>query len=174
MRKEDYNKIKSYEHYEEGSWQKKIYDENFIDFQMYLDKYADHFKLDNWFYFIGKFVKPLFDGTPYSIYRDFLYIAKPSFNPDLEKLKLAWGILKDDNRFDEELKQFFAFMCACDFLDNEWKISFEDFLRIENWMHPWYHEDLENMKPILEIIEYERSIVFLKAYLAVAPWLNRH
>lgn len=173
MRKEDFEKVKNYKDAPEGTWQKKLHDEYFLGLEAYLLKYGSEIKLDKWEYFTSKFVKPLFNGAPYSEYQNFLYQAKPSFYPDPVKLKIAWDLLKNDNRFDEELKRFFAFMIACDFLDKEWHISFERFLSIDNWMHPWYHEEYENNVSIVAILQYKYGVRFLKSQLVSAPWLNR-
>ncbi|MDR0661370.1 MAG: hypothetical protein LBG19_11420 [Prevotellaceae bacterium] len=173
MRKEDYKEIKNYKDEPEGSVNKRIYDRYFLPFQEYLKKYySDDKRLDRWKYFTDKFVKPLFDGTPYRNYRDFLYQATPPFCPDPEKLEIAWELLKDDARFDEELKQFFAFMCACGFLE-DWHITFEQFLRISNWMHPWYEEECERKESILEVLNHNYGVTYLKSLLAGAPWLKR-
>ena len=173
MKKDEYLKIERYKVEPEGSINKRIYDRYYIPFQEYLKKYyRDTDLLKRWIYFSNKFVKPLFDGTSYNQYNDFLHQAKPCFKPDIYKLKEAWEILKNDDRFDKELKQFFAFICSCSFLDEEWNITFEEFLRIENWMHPWYREEYDNMKPILDILQYQYGFNYLKMLLSGAPWLK--
>lgn len=169
MRKEERDKIVLYKDYPEGSYQKHLYDENFLPLKDYIYKYYKDKSMDRWMMWINKFVYPLFNESERENYYQFLYKAKPSFYPEFTKLKEIWPKISLDNRFDNELKHFFAFLYTCGFFNT---VNFEDWLNSNNWLHPWYNEPYENNESILEILKYNYGIKYIKLLLIDMPWLN--
>lgn len=155
---------KKYGNYPEGSGEKKAYDMFFLDFQDYLSKYYSKPDLSRWRYINQKFVLPLFDGTNWEDYWNFLHTVKPKFAPNENKKNDFWLQIKDDTRFSLELKYFFAFLYSIDFYK---ELSFEEWLKISNWIHPWYKDENENEKSIAELLSYDYSENFIKAKLAM-------
>lgn len=153
------NDVEIYKNHPEGSPQRTLYDKYFLDFQDYLNKYYSFSDLSRWNYINEKFVIPLFDGTAWEDYWNFLCQAKPNFTPNETKKNEFWNRIKDDLRFDIELKQFFTFLYSIDFFKD---LSFEQWLNAKNWMHPWYVDENENSKSILELIELANSENYLK------------
>ena len=78
------NKIeaKKYQDYPEGSGGKKMY-----------DKYYKITDLSRWDYINSKFVLPLFDGTTWKDYLNFLSKVKPKFLPDENKKNEFWILI---------------------------------------------------------------------------------
>jgi hypothetical protein len=159
------NKIeaKKYQDYPEGSGGKKMYDKYYLPFQEYLDKYYKITDLSRWDYINSKFVLPLFDGTTWKDYLNFLSKVKPKFLPDENKKNEFWLQVKNDVRFSLELKHFFSFLYSVNFYKS---LSFEEWLNASNWMHPWYTSGDENLKSILELLKYNHSENYLKVILS--------
>ncbi len=158
-----------YKDYPEGSLSKRTYDRFFIPFRDFLVKYYKDVDLKRWDYINSKFVSPLFDGTPAQKYQDDLRQIKPSFFPDASKCQEFWQLIKDDLRFDTDLKQFFSFLYAIDFYQDK---TFEEWLKIDYWNHPWYSEESENRQPIVEILNLPYGLNYLKSGLAELSVFN--
>lgn len=160
------NKIeaKKYENYPEGSGGRKTYDMFYLTFQDYLIKYYKIPDLSRWDYINSKFITPMFDGTSWKDYWEFLNKAKPAFVPEENKKNEFWKQIKEDTRFCIELKRFFTFLYSVGFYE---RLSFEEWLNSTNWMHPWYEDESENMKTITELLKYDCSENFIKEKLAV-------
>ena len=155
--------VEKYKDYPDDSPYKALYDIYHLPFDAYLEKYYQNPDLNRWDYINSKFVNPLFDGTSWEDYRCFLNKAKPNFLPIEIKVKEFWKIVKDDDRFSDELKQFFAFLYSINFYR---ELSFEEWIKIDYWRHPWYKDPNEENKTILELITYKYSENYLKAQLA--------
>jgi hypothetical protein len=139
------------------------YDFYNLPFQDYLDKYYKNPDLTDWKYINQKFVIPLFDGTNWADYTNFLYQVKPSFTPVESRKNDFWKNIINDNRFSKELKYFFSFLYSISFFR---ELSFEEWLKATNWMHPWYTAENENVKSITELIKYKHSENYLKILLS--------
>lgn len=163
MTPEQINIILKYKDYPEGSLSKKSYDSVFMSFQDYLNKYYVNNDLKQWKYINSKFVTPLFDGTKWEDYYGFLYKVKPNFVPVENRVKQIWEVIKNDTRFDYELKHFFTFLYSINFFR---EFSFEEWLNINNWSHPWFENEQDKEKSILEILKYNHSENYLKEQLA--------
>ncbi|MEM6319983.1 MAG: hypothetical protein AAF960_20085 [Bacteroidota bacterium] len=161
--------MKYYKKSPENSLFRKIYDYYILSFQEYLDKYYKNANLKRWKYLLNKFVHPPFDKSKRGAYMDYLFQVKPHFSPDFDKWDAFWENIKNDNRFDEELKKFFTFLHASGFYKD---VSFEDWLHINNWNHPWYKNEDEELKTVNEILSYVHGLDYLKILLADMPWLT--
>lgn len=151
-----------YKDYPDGSLSKKTYDSFFMPFREFLEKYYQQPDLSRWDYCNKKFVTPLFDGTSFDEYQAELQKIKPAFSPSQQKL-LKFCSKMDDLKFDFELKRFFAFLYSINFYGN---ISFEEWLKINNWNHPWYVDNDSILKPIEEILRHPFGVNYLKVALA--------
>jgi hypothetical protein len=170
MREEDKTRIRAYESYPEGSYQKHLYDEYFLPKEEYIRKYYKNYDQNRWNKWMDNIVYPAFDKQRRDIYLNFLYKIKPSFVVNFNKLDMFWDKIKNDDRFDTELKYFFSFLCSTGFFND---ISFDSWLNLKNWQHPWYNEYEPNVSSILEIINYDYGINYLKVMLLDMPWLNK-
>lgn len=157
----DKNNYIQFKDYPEGSGGRKIYDKFNLSFQDYLNKYYLDNDLTYWGYINQKFITPLFDSTSWNHYLLFLHKAKPGFLPKKEKAEFLFDRLKNDNRFDQDIKHFFCFLYSIDFFD---ALTFEEWVNVGYWPRPWSIEN-EGMS-IIEILSYENSINFLKERLS--------
>ena len=153
-----------FRNYPEGSGGKKNYDKYFLDFQEYLNNYFKYPDLSRWHYINMKFVNPLFDGSDWESYMLFLYQVKPSFFPDREKKQIFWSQINNDDRFSLDIKYFFTFLYTINFCRN---LSFEEWINIKNWEHPWYEDEMKEAKSIIELLKYNYSENYLKVHLAI-------
>ncbi|MFO0478739.1 MAG: hypothetical protein ACK50L_08215 [Bacteroidota bacterium] len=152
-----------YINYPEGSLSKRTYDSFFMPFDEFLIKYYKNPDLKRWYYINDKFVNPLFDGTSWENYQDFLSKVKPQFVPIESKIQPFFYVIKNDERFDKELKFFFNFLYSINFYG---EFSFEEWLNIKNWMHPWFEDEQNVEKSIIEILKNEYSENYLKEQFA--------
>jgi hypothetical protein len=152
-----------YKNYPEGSGGKKTYDMFYLPFQDYLYKYYKNPDLTRWNYINSKFVTPQFDGTTWVDYIKILGKIKSSFLPVESKRNEFWAGIQNDSRFSVELKQFFTFLFSIGFFR---EMSFEQWLNVSNWMHPWFDDGNKNIKAISELIRYEYSENYIKTRLA--------
>jgi len=156
------NDVINYKDYPEGSQGKKYYDSVYLPIQEYLVKYYKDIDLSRWNYIKEKFIDPLFDLSKNELYLDFLKSTKPNFFPDKEKLDFFWKIIKEDNRFDLELKKFFAFLYAIGFYRD---LNFDEWLNVNYWSHPW-NKEFEDDYTILQLLDYKHSDNYLKERFA--------
>jgi hypothetical protein len=152
-----------YRDYPDGSPHKMSYDFYHLPFQDYLDKYYKNPDLSRWEYIYQKFIMPLFDGTDWADYTNFLYHVKPSFAPVEDRKNDFWELVISDDRFSKELKCFFSFLYSINFFR---ELSFEEWLKSNNWMHPWYNSEVENVKSISELLKYQHSENYIKILLS--------
>jgi hypothetical protein len=155
--------VEIYKNHPDGSPSKALYDLYNMDFQEYLNKYYKDPDLSRWDYINQKFITPLFDGTRWEDYWNFLYQVKPKFAPNELRKNDFWNQIKNTTEFTNELKQFFTFLYSIEFFRD---LSFEEWLNTKNWNHPWYQDESTNMKSITELLKYDYSENFLKEQLA--------
>jgi hypothetical protein len=163
MKLNQYHEALKFKNYPEGSLSKQFYDSVSMSFEKYVNKYYKVTNLSGWDYVTSKFVKPLFDGTDWDNYNEFLVKAKPDFSVDKLKLFSFWEIIKNDNRFSIEIKQFFTFLYSISFFR---ELTFEEWLIIDYWSHPWFNNQPNDDKSIMQILEYEYSENYLKKRLS--------
>lgn len=155
------NNYIQFKDYPEGSGGRKIYDKFSLSFQDYLNKYYLDNDLAYWNYINQKFVIPLFDSTSWNDYLHFLHRAKPNFLPNKEKAESLFDQIKNDSRFNKDIKYFFCFLYSIEFFDN---LTFEEWINVNHWSHPRTFEN--GGKSIVEILSYKNSINFLKERLS--------
>lgn len=156
--------IDKYRDYPEGSNSKKLYDYYSLSFEEFLIKYYKKPDLIRWKYIYDKFVNPIFTYENESEYKSFLKQAKPNFSVSIIKAHEFYEIIKNDNRFDAELKYFFSFLYSINFFR---ELTFENWLETNYWNHPWHHENDSNLLPIILIIKHEYGLNFLKDQLSM-------
>lgn len=155
----------------EGSVDKQFYDFQTQSFADYLAKYYNNsIILRGWDEWLQEFVYPAFNKSKWYDYQAYLNKIKPPFAPDYEKLHEFWEEIKNDPRFDDELKYFFSFLYSCGFFKN---VDFESWLRMKEWKHPWRKNAPEDTKTIQEILTFRYGINYLKVLLLSMPWMSR-
>ncbi len=122
---------------------------------------------NRWFF---KYVYPVFDLKKREEYYINLKKQQAPFYPKYWIAEKFYNSIKNDNRFDEELKLFFSFLYSCGFF-MENIITFEDWLRMKNWINPSNLNITENS--ILEILNQPNGSDFLKSQLRWLPFVNR-
>ena len=122
---------------------------------------------NRWFF---KYVYPVFDLKKREEYYVNLKKQQAPFYPKYWIAEKFYNSIKNDNRFDEELKLFFSFLYSCGFF-MENIITFEDWLRMKNWINPSNLNITENS--ILEILNQPNGSDFLKSQLRWLPFVNR-
>jgi hypothetical protein len=126
--------------------------------------------LKEWNRWFNKFVHPVFEIEERESYFDKIKRLQTPFYPKYWVAEQFYTKLKDDNRFDSELKEFFAFLYSCGFfMDNI--ISFEEWLSMKCWQNP-LNESFES-ETILELLNKDNGIQELKQILRWLPFINR-
>ena len=125
------------------------------------------FEWERWFL---KYIKPVFTDKEINEYYEFIKKIQTPFYPKNWVAKKFYEKIKNDNRFDEELKLFFSFLYSCGFF-MENIITFEEWLTMKNWINP-NNKKIED-KTILEILNEPNGINFLKSKFRWLPFLNR-
>jgi hypothetical protein len=126
--------------------------------------------LSEWNRWFRKFVKPVFTSNGRTEYFNLLKEYQTPFYPKYWVAEKFYTRIKNDPRFDEELKLFFAFLYSCDFF-MENIITFDDWLKMPNWYTP--HLENAEEKTILEILKEPNGHYILKNKLRWIPFLNR-
>lgn len=101
------SEVEKFRNYPEGSGGRKIFDYYNLSFEDYLLKYYSNPDLSNWNTIFKTFVQPIFSGEDTSKYLLKLERIKPGFSPNIEQAKTYYNLIKEDERFDKELKMFF-------------------------------------------------------------------
>ena len=131
----------------------------------------DAIDLTSWDRFVVKYVNPVFSsGTALEDYYEFLQKMKPNFYPKSWVAVKFYNRIKEDERFDDELKRFFAFLYSCGFF-MEHIITFEEWLNMSNWENP--NSADQHSQTILEILWKENGVAYLKSTLRWLPFLNQ-
>jgi len=126
--------------------------------------------LTEWNRWFNKFVHPVFEIEEREIYFDRIKRLRTPFYPKYWVAEKFYTKIKDDNRFDNELKEFFAFLYSCGFfMDNI--ISFDEWLNMKSWENP-SNESFES-ETILELLNKDKGIQEFKQRLRWLPFINR-
>lgn len=126
--------------------------------------------LTEWNRWFNKFVHPVFEIQEREEYVAKIKRLQTPFYPKYWVAEKFYSKIKDDKRFDNELKEFFAFLYSCGFfMDNI--ISFEEWLNMKNWENP-SNKSFE-IETILEILSRHNGQQELKQRLRWLPFLNR-
>lgn len=128
--------------------------------------------LTEWHKWFVKYVLPVFKSQGRDEYFDFLKRVKPPFYPKFWVAERFYEKIKEDNRFDEELKMFFSFLYSCGFF-MEYIIDYEDWLLAHNWENPDLSDTIEPKESIIEILNKPDGSNLLKSKLRWFPFLNR-
>ncbi|WP_369049348.1 hypothetical protein [Tenacibaculum sp. UWU-22] len=129
---------------------------------------SDQQEWNRWY---EKFVQPIFVPSEHeSYYAKIKRLQTPFFPKYWIAEKFYNKKVKDDNRFDDELKKYFSFLYSCGFfMDNI--LTFEEWLNVKNWENP-SNENI-NSESILEILQKDGGVYELKRRLRWLPFLNR-
>ncbi|EKT4552040.1 hypothetical protein [Flavobacterium psychrophilum] len=115
-----------------------------------------------------RYIQPLFNENPEE-YFEFLKKKQAPFYPNSKIARKFYEKIKNDSRFDTELKQFFSFLYSCGFF-KENVICFEEWIEMKNWINPssnYYEES------ILEMLEKSDGKELLKEKIRWLPFLER-
>ncbi len=128
---------------------------------------VDLVEWNRWFL---KYVNPVFDSKMRDEYYENLKKQQSPFYPKYWIAEKFYTKIRDDNRFDEELKLFFSFLYSCGFF-MEYIITFEEWVQMKNWINP----SNQNIKEesILEILNQSNGTEILKSQLRWFPFINR-
>jgi hypothetical protein len=160
MNKDELDKFKNYP---EGSGGKKIYDQFTMPFPFFLAKYYKGNEPENWSYIYKKFIAPLFNNDERDSYIDFLQKAKPRFIPDMEKALAFFKEISLDKPFSDDVKKFFSFLFSINFFRD---LTFNEWLSVKYWRHPWHKESDDSLLSLNEIIQFENAENYLKEQLS--------
>jgi len=132
--------------------------------------FEENIDLTEWNRWFNKFVIPLFVEEGREEYYSRLKKMQAPFHPKHWVAEKFYSSIKDDLRFDNQLKLFFSFLYSCGFF-MENLITFEDWLGMENWWRPTSNDQDEPI--ILSVLEEPNGINLLKSKLRWLPFLNR-
>jgi hypothetical protein len=121
---------------------------------------------DRWF---AKYVEPIFLSNQREEYYEKIKQIQTPFYPKYWVAEKFYNRLRDDNRFDEQLKKYFSFLYSCGFF-MEFIITFEEWLNMSNWENPNSNEI--KSETILEIIKKDNGVNILKNRLRWLPFLS--
>ncbi|WP_149244336.1 hypothetical protein [Dyadobacter sp. 32] len=130
----------------------------------------NNINLTEWQIWFTKFVTPLFEVEGREGYFEYLKKKQTPFYPRYWVAEKFYETIKNDNRFDEELKMFFSFLYSCGFF-MENVITFDEWIKMKNWVNP-SNSSLTD-ETILEIIEKPNGVATLKSKLRWFPFLHR-
>lgn len=145
------------------------YKHNFKMPQDYKSSGAGKADLTEWNRWFMKFVKPVYIPTERENYYEKIKQLQTPFYPKYWIAEKFYDKLKNDDRFDEELKMFFSFLYSCGFF-MDYIISFEEWLQMNNWENP---NSEATEQTILKILNMPNGIELLKQKLRWIPYLNR-
>ncbi len=127
-------------------------------------------EIAEWNHWFQKYVLPVFDFNHRDEYYEKLKIIQPPFYPKFWIAEKFYEKIKNDSRFDEELKLFFAFLYSCGFF-MEFIISFEEWISMPNWINPANPSIIE--ESILLTLNQPNGLKYLKSRLRWLPYINR-
>jgi hypothetical protein len=155
-----------YRDFEEGSWQKHLFDLKNLPFKEYLLKYHSFIE-PKWNQWIMKFIDPAYDIVRHDeMIRNFGYKSIDKHN--FEKQLQFYNELKKDNRLDEDFRKFIGFMAGNHFFD---KVN----MNVEEWFNSYYWtNDLKKHNlNINEILNLPNGLNYLKSSLIELNWWKR-
>ena len=127
-------------------------------------------RLSEWNRWFEKFVRPIFISEERENYYAKLQKFQAPFYPKYWIAEKFYIKIKNDDRFDDELKMYFSFLYSCGFF-MEYVIEFEEWLEMGNWEKPFQQEELTIT--IMEILKLPNGINLLKEKLRWLPFINR-
>lgn len=128
--------------------------------------------LTEWHRWFEKYVSPVFSTENKDEYFERLKRIQAPFYPKFWVAQKFYEKIRNDNRFDDELKQFFSFLYSCGFF-MEFVIDFNEWLQIRNWENPSLQELDIKKESIIELLDKPGGISILKQKLRWLPFLNR-
>ena len=123
-----------------------------------------------WNKWFAKYVKPVFEVEERDKYYQKIKEIQTPFYPKFWIAEKFYDTIKNDDRFDEELKLFFSFLYSCGFF-MENIITFEQWLDVRNWENP--NIPNENTTTILELLSMPNGINLLKERLRWLDFINQ-
>lgn len=126
--------------------------------------------LSEWNKWFTKYVQPVFEFEKRESYYDMIKRMQTPFYPKYWVAERFYEKIKNDSRFDDQLKKYFSFLYSCGFfMDNV--ITFDEWINIKNWENPLGGNDTS--ETILEILKKPYGLEELKQKLRWVPFLNR-
>jgi hypothetical protein len=126
--------------------------------------------LSEWNKWFKKYVEPVFIADEREYYYERIKQLQTPFYPKYWIAEKFYETIKDDNRFDEELKRYFAFLYSCGFF-MEHIITFEEWINMNNWENPSSSEKIS--EKILDVLNKNEGVSILKNQLRWLPFLNQ-
>ncbi|MBO6533487.1 MAG: hypothetical protein JJ885_07955 [Muricauda sp.] len=130
----------------------------------------DKIDLLEWKKWFSKYVEPIFVPSNRDNYYDKIKNMQTPFYPKYWIAERFYDKIKNDTRFDDELKKYFAFLYSCGFF-MDYVITFEEWLNLKNWENPFGSN--QNSETILEILKKPNGEDELKQKLRWFPFVNR-
>jgi hypothetical protein len=132
----------------------------------------ENIDLAEWNRWFDNYVKPVFQIEGRELYYEFLKKKQTPFYPKFWIAEKFYDKIKNDNRFDDELNRFFAFLYSCGFF-MEYITTFEDWIQMKNWDNPNLIATDNNQESIVQILKKPNGISRLKERFRWLPFLSR-
>ncbi len=126
--------------------------------------------LSDWKRWFLKYVQPVFISEGRDDYYTKLKELQAPFYPKFWIAEKFYNTIKNDERFDEELKLFFSFLYSCGFF-MENIITFEQWLNMTNWENP--ASTNSKSESIIEILKRVDGLNELKTKCRWIVFVNR-
>lgn len=133
---------------------------------------SENINLVEWHRWFNNYVMPIYKFEDRDEYYEKLKRLQAPFYPKFWIAEKFYEKIRNDDRFDVELKLFFSFLFSCGFF-MEYIIDFDDWLQMRNWENPNLTKLDNDNQSIIEIINRPNGSSVLKNKLRWLPFLNR-
>ncbi len=166
---EEQKEALKYKDYPENSGGKAIYDMYFLPFQEYLNKYYTNPDLTGWERWKNKYITPAFDeNRHYEMIKNFGYADKKFY--DFDAQNKFYEQLKNDERIDDDIKQFIGFLAGTGFF-KKYNLTLDQWFAMKNWANPYVPN--EKGMTINEILNYKYGNNLLRTNLPILNYWRR-
>ncbi|MFN8353086.1 MAG: hypothetical protein U0Y10_01455 [Spirosomataceae bacterium] len=167
-----YTTIKSYKDAPEGSSHKKIYDSVYMDIELYIKKYYLNYDASRWNkYWRDDILSKIFDETKQDELRKYFGLEGKGKFLDFDRMLVFYNEIKDDPRFEDDIKRFFAFLAGDGYFESK-GIAYEEFLNARDLNHPQKtHNDLK-YPTLNELSKIEGGQNYIREQLPSMGWLK--
>ena len=167
---DDLEEVKKFKDYPEGSLQKQMYDNVFLTFVEYLEKYHSHNNIAEWTNWMSRYVTPAFNKASRSeMIKNFGYASLEMY--DFNQMEMVYLKISEDKRLSKDIRMFIGFLAGAGFF-NKHKLTIEEWLMMDNWFNPFVKSQKKGIT-LNEIINLKNGENFLRANFIQMPFWNR-
>ncbi len=148
------------------------FDYNNLDYKDYIRKYFPNHDVSRWNkYWRDGTLSEMFSSNEQAI-REKWGLKWKGGTFDFNRMRKFYEEIKDDIRFEDDIKRFFAFLAGDGYFEAH-KISYEDFLSAKDLNHP-HRKNIEDSRQLTlnELSKIEGGQNYIKIQLPSMGWLK--